>query len=67
MSVKKDVLQFLNGIISLSTILCDGTEGFSAMEPVPVQKERWISVQEVKHEHLAHFTQKLEKYFKKCS
>lgn len=40
MSVKKDVLQFLNGIISLSTILCDGTEGFSAMEPVPVQKER---------------------------
>lgn len=43
------------------------TGDFSAMEPVPVQKKRWIYVQEVKQAHLAHIIQKSEKYFKKCS
>lgn len=68
MSVKKeDALSPLNCIISLSNILRDGNWGLFSNEPVPVQKKRWICVQEVKQAHLAHVTQKLEKYFKECS
>lgn len=68
MSVEKeDVLSTFNCIISLCTILCDGDWGLFNNE-ISTSAEGEVNLcSRSEQVHLAHVTQKLQKYFKKCS